>query len=84
MPKMLAPALLPAMCTEPSTLIEKMEKKAIQRLVPARYKMQVKDASLDLDKGDISVPLHQDTVLLKEAGLHCFLLRCNQVTLRLA
>ena len=52
--------------------------KALQRLVPDKYKMQLRDINIDLDKVDKSVHLHPDTVLLKEVGIYCFLLRCNK------
>ena len=51
---------------------------AIQRLVPDKYKMRLRDVNIDLDKVDKSVHLHPDTVLLKEPGLYCFLLRCGR------
>ena len=52
--------------------------KALQRLVPDKYKMRLRDVNIDLDKVDKSVHLHPDTVLLKEPGVYCFLLRCNK------
>ena len=52
--------------------------KALQRLVPDKYKMRLRDVNIDLDKVDKSVHLHPDTVLLKEPGLYCFLLRCGR------
>ena len=51
---------------------------AIQRLVPKKYKMRFGDADLDIDEVIKSDYLHQDTVLLKEPGLYCFLLRCGR------
>ena len=42
-----------------------------QRLVPQRYKMRMGDV---LSSEDI----HPNTVLLKEPGLYCFLLRCKR------
>ena len=52
--------------------------KALQRLVPDKYKMRLRDVNIDLDKVDKSVHLHPDTVLLKEPGVYCFLLRYNK------
>ena len=52
--------------------------KALQRLVPDKYKMLLRDVNIDLDKEDKSVHLHPHTVLLKEPGVYCFLLRCNK------
>ena len=52
--------------------------KALQRLVPDKYKMRLQDVNIDLDKVDKSVHLHPDTVLLKEPGVYCFLLKCNK------
>ena len=40
--------------------------------------MRLRDVNIDLDKVDKSVHLHPDTVLLKEPGLYCFLLRCGR------
>ena len=39
---------------------------SIQRLVPDKYKMRLRDVNIDLDKVDKSVHFHPDTVLLKE------------------
>ena len=53
--------------------------KAIQWLVPERYKIQFGDAQVDLEEVvDNSVHIHQNTMLLKEPGLYCFLLRCKR------
>ena len=52
--------------------------KELQRLVPDKYKMRLRDVNIDIDKVDKSVPLHTDTVLLIEPGVYCFLLRCNK------
>ena len=41
-------------------------------------KMRLRDVNIDLDKVDKSVHLHPDTILLKEPGIYCFLLRCNK------
>ena len=51
---------------------------AIQRLVPDAYKMRLGDIKNDLDKVIKNDNLHPDTVLLKESGLYCFLLRCKK------
>ena len=53
-------------------------KKQMQRLVPEKYKLRLGDVLPELEKGDNIVPLHPDSVLLKEAGLYCFLLRCGR------
>ena len=53
-------------------------KKAIQNLVP-EYKLRFVDVKLSLNQGDDIFPLHKDTVLLKEPGLYCFLLRCKRI-----
>ena len=37
-------------------------KKAMQRVVPEKYKMRAGDVIKRMEKGDISVPLHPDTV----------------------
>ena len=52
--------------------------KAIQRMVPARYKIRLGDTCDSLEGVDESVHTQPNTVLLKEAGLHCFLLRCDK------
>ena len=53
--------------------------KAIQLLVPERYKIQFGDAQVNLEEVvDDSVHIHQNTMLLKEPGLYCFLLRCKR------
>ena len=51
---------------------------AIQRLVPDAYKLRLGDVKIDLDKVIKNDNLHPDTVLLKESGLYCFLLRCKK------
>ena len=50
-------------------------KKAIQSLVPEKYKLRYGDVEFTLNQREEIFPLHRDTVLLKEAGLYCFLLR---------
>ena len=51
---------------------------AIQRLVPQEYKMRLGDAGIDLNGVLKSEYIHPNTVLLKEPGLYCFLLRCGK------
>ena len=45
---------------------------AIQRIVPKKYRLRSGDLLVKNDQ------LHHNTVLLKEAGLYCFLLRCKK------
>ena len=53
--------------------------KAIQRLVPEKYKVRLGDAQIDLEEGvDNSVYTQPNTMLLKEPGPYCFLLRCKK------
>ena len=52
--------------------------KAIQRLVLEKYKIRFGDAMIDMKEVDNSVHLHPNTMLLKEPGLYCFLLRCKR------
>ena len=54
-------------------------KKAIQNLVPEKYKLRYGDVEFTLNQQEEISPLHRDTVLLKEAGLYCFLLRCKRI-----
>ena len=50
--------------------------KQMQRLVPKKYKIRLGDAELEgADNIDHTQP---NTVLLKEPGLYCFLLRCGK------
>jgi len=53
-------------------------KRAIRLHVPEEYKVRLSDAISNLEKGVKIDPLHQDTILLKEPGLYCFLLRCGK------
>ena len=54
--------------------------KAIQRLVLEKYKIRFGDAQVDLGEGvDNSVHTQPNTMLLKEPGLYCFLLRCERI-----
>ena len=43
--------------------------KTMQRLVPAKYKMRLGEAMIDMKEVDKNVHLHPDTVLLKEPSL---------------
>ena len=50
-------------------------RRAVRTLVPGRYRMHLGDAKNVL-RGEVSIDLlHPDTILLKEPGLFCFLLR---------
>ena len=52
--------------------------KAIQRLVPEKYKIQSGNTQVDLEEGvDNSVFTQPNTTLLKESGVYCFLLHCK-------
>ena len=51
---------------------------AIKRLVPEKYKIRLRDADVDFQEILQIEYLHPDTVLLKESGLYCFLLRCGK------
>ena len=54
--------------------------KAIQQLVPEKYKIQFGDAQVDLKESvDDSVNTQPNTMLLKEPSLYCFLLRCKRI-----
>ena len=45
--------------------------KAIQRLVPDKYKIRFGNAEVDLEEGvDNSIYTQPNTLLLKESGLH--------------
>ena len=50
--------------------------KAMQRLVPGRYKMRLGDAMIDM-KG-LGIRLQPNTVLLTEHGLKLFLMHCRK------
>ena len=52
---------------------------AIQRLVLRKYRMRLGDIKIDLQGVLKSEYLHPDTVLVKDPGVYCFLLRCNKV-----
>ena len=51
---------------------------AIQRLVLEEFKMRLGDVGIDLNGVLKSEYIHPNTVLLKEPGLYCFLLRCGK------
>ena len=52
-------------------------RKAIQRHVPERYRMRYKDVKSELNYPVQSHLPQDDQILLTEAGLNCFLLRCK-------
>ena len=52
--------------------------KAMQRLVPEKYKTRLGNARVDLEVVENSVYTQPNTLLLKEPGLYCFLLRCKR------
>ena len=52
--------------------------KAIQRLVPEKYRMRLRDVEIDFQGVLRSGYTQPNTVLLKEAGVYCFLLRCGR------
>ena len=56
---------------------EENGKRTIQNLVPSKYKLRFGDVKLSLNQREDIFLLHKNTVLLKEPGLYCFLLRCN-------
>ena len=55
---------------------EERSKKAIQNLVPNKYKPRFGDAMMDMKEVDIC--LHRDTVFLTEHGLKLFLMHCRK------
>ena len=57
---------------------EKNGEKAIQNLVSSKYKLCFRDTKPSLNQLEDILLLHKDTVLLKEPGLYCFLLRCKR------
>ena len=57
---------------------EENGKKAIQNLVPSKYKLRFGHINPSPCQGENIFPLHKDMVLLKEPGLYCFLLRCKR------
>ena len=53
--------------------------KAIQRLFPEEYNIRFGDTQVGLEEDvDNSVYTQPNTMLLKEPGLHCFLLHCKK------
>ena len=57
---------------------EENRKKAIKNLAPSKYKVLSGDVKPSLNQGEDIFRQHKDTVLLKEPGLYCFLLRCKR------
>ena len=57
---------------------EENGKKAIQNLVPKKYKLRFGDVNPSLNQWEDIFLLHKDTALLKEPGLYCFLLCCKK------
>ena len=54
-------------------------RKAVRTYVPGKYRMRLGDAQNMLrTEADIDLLPREDTVLLKEPGLYCFLLRCKK------
>ena len=53
-------------------------KRAIQTYVPDEYKIRLRHVPFGLEKGINTGALHPDTILLKEPGFYCFLLRCGK------
>ena len=56
---------------------EENGKKAIQNLVTKKL-LCLRDVNTSLNQGEDIFLLHKHTVLLKEPGLYCFLLRCKK------
>ena len=57
---------------------EENSKKAIQNLVPKKYKLRFGEVKPSLSRRDDIFLLHKEKVLLKEPGLYCFLSRCKR------
>ena len=57
---------------------EENGKKAIQNLVPKKYKLCFAVVNPSLNQREDIFPLHKDTALLKEPSLYCFLLPCKK------
>ena len=53
-------------------------KKVIQNLVSNKYKLRFGDVNSSLNQREDIFLLNKDTVLIKEPGLYCFLLRCKR------
>ena len=56
---------------------EENGKKAIENLVTKKF-LCLRDVNTSLNQGEDIFLLHKHTVLLKEPGLYCFLLRCKK------
>ena len=55
-------------------------RRAIERHVPLKYMMRFEDAKDIVERGHVRADVPQDdTILLKEPGLYCVLLRCKMV-----
>ena len=53
-------------------------KRAVRTHVPGKYRMSLGDAQ-NILRREVDIDLSkEDTVLLKEQGLYCFLLRCKK------
>ena len=50
----------------------------MQRLVPRKHRMRLGDVKIDFQGIPKSGYTQPNTVLLKEPGVYCFLLRCNK------
>ena len=58
---------------------KKMGSKQYMRFVPDKYKIRLGDTQVDLEEGvGNSFHTQPNTMLLKEPGLYCFLLRCKK------
>ena len=64
------------MFTKQLDMKRKTVKKAIENLVPSKYKLRFGDAVIDM-KG-VDIRLHRDTVLLTLNGLTLFLMGCRK------
>ena len=56
---------------------ERSGRRAIQRHVPEKYQVRYKHVKTELNRRYQVNPPQDDQILLKEAGLNCFLLRCK-------
>ena len=53
-------------------------RRAVRAHVPGKYRMRLGDSQIMLEREvDVDFP-KEDTVLLKEPDLYCFLLRCKR------
>ena len=57
---------------------EESGKKAIQNLVPSKYKLRFGDVRPLLNQEEDIFPLQKDIILLKDPGFYCFFLRCKK------